>query len=208
MPITYCEICDNYIDLDEDPLHEERCSEKPKKSYHRKSYNGKNNPNYKHGMCGTRQYRIWAAMRKRCSNKNDTAYKHYGGRGISVCDKWMSFSGFWDDMRSGYKDDLSIDRVDNDGNYELKNCRWVTTKEQSRNNNGNRNITIGGITKILIDWVKYFDISRDTFYYRIYKKKMSDVEALLTPIDQKKKMASLSRKIFEVEHIEICKEDK
>lgn len=89
--------------------------------------------NEKHGMWNTTEYHIWQGMRQRCQNPNYHGYKNYGGRGIKVCDRWQSFKNFFEDM--GYRPSklYSIDRINNDGNYELSNCRWATKKQQSTN---------------------------------------------------------------------------
>ena len=88
----------------------------------------------------TRLYRIWTAMKQRCYNPNHKAWSYYGGRGISVCDEWKnSFSSFMDwSLKNGYAENLSIDRMDGEGNYEPSNCRWVTQSEQNRNRNYKR----------------------------------------------------------------------
>jgi hypothetical protein len=87
-----------------------------------------------HGGANTRLYRIWQAMKDRTSNPRAGRYSYYGGRGISVCPEWMEFSVFqsWS-LANGYDDNLSIDRIDNDGNYEPSNCRWATQKMQVNN---------------------------------------------------------------------------
>lgn len=87
----------------------------------------------KHGMSGSRLYGIWNGIRNRCGNKRVAAYERYGGRGIYVCDEWKEFDAFmsWANA-SGYGDDLTIDRIDNDGNYCPENCQWITKSENSR----------------------------------------------------------------------------
>lgn len=82
-----------------------------------------------------RIYRIWCTMKSRCSNINHPDYQYYGGRGITVCEEWrLNFMSFkeWS-LENGYYDSLTIDRVNNNGNYEPLNCRWATMKEQSIN---------------------------------------------------------------------------
>lgn len=95
---------------------------------------GKKNHNYVHGMKGTRLYRIWSGMKTRCLNSNDYHYKWYGARGIGICEEWLEFKPFCDwALANGYQDNLTIDRIDNDGNYNPMNCRWVTQTEQCQN---------------------------------------------------------------------------
>lgn len=90
--------------------------------------------NTTHGMSKTRVYKIWAGMIQRCSNPNRRAYKYYGERGISVCDRWRDFKNFFDDMGDPPSEKHSLERVDNDGWYEPSNCKWATSEVQSRNN--------------------------------------------------------------------------
>jgi len=92
------------------------------------------NPNFKHGMKKTRLYNIWCAMRYRCTCTKGDKYKNYGSRGITVCSEWQKFIPFMEwALEHGYKDGLTIDRRNNDGNYEPSNCRWVTMKVQNNN---------------------------------------------------------------------------
>lgn len=88
----------------------------------------------KHNMSESRVYNCWAGMVQRCTNKNNAAYENYGGRGIKVCAEWMEFKPFLDwALANGYDDALTIDRINNDGNYEPQNCRWATYAQQNRN---------------------------------------------------------------------------
>jgi len=88
----------------------------------------------KHGMEGTRLYHIWSSMKARCHRKSSHDYKNYGARGIRVCDEWLSFTHFMEwSFANGYSDNLSIDRVDNTGNYSPDNCRWVDLNTQANN---------------------------------------------------------------------------
>jgi predicted DNA-binding protein YlxM (UPF0122 family) len=76
---------------------------------------------------------IYYCLKQRCANPRNKSFKYYGGRGITYPKKWDSFFGFWDDMKDGYRDDLTIDRINTDGNYSKKNCRWITMTEQLKN---------------------------------------------------------------------------
>lgn len=88
----------------------------------------------KHGYCEKKIYGVWKAMKYRCLNKNGSAYKHYGGRGIKVCKEWLEFLPFYEwAMSHGYKEKLTIERIENNGNYEPDNCTFATWQEQSRN---------------------------------------------------------------------------
>lgn len=93
---------------------------------------GANHGNYKHGLRKTKTFGVWWQMIQRCRNPKHAAFKDYGGRGISVCERWKSFVGFLADMGHAPAG-LSLDRIDNDGNYEPGNCRWATRQVQQRN---------------------------------------------------------------------------
>lgn len=87
-----------------------------------------------HGQSETPEYRVWGCMKTRCYNKKTRSYKHYGGRGITVCKRWLhSFKAFYQDMGPKPFKKAQIDRINNDGNYEPSNCRWVTITENRRN---------------------------------------------------------------------------
>lgn len=104
----------------------------------------------KHGMCHSRLHRIWGAMQYRCGNPNCSEYKNYGGRGISVCKEWKEdFLNFYNwAMSNGYADDLTIDRIDVNGNYCPENCRWATLKEQQSNRRNSKRNNMEGVKQI------------------------------------------------------------
>ena len=103
-----------------------------------------------HGMTKTRLYNIWQSMKQRCSLPSASCYKYYGGRGITVCNEWQNFEPFCEwALANGYADNLTIDRIDVNGNYEPNNCRWLTIQEQQNNTRRSHNITFNGITKTL-----------------------------------------------------------
>ncbi len=94
--------------------------------------------NTKHGMSETKEYNTWENIISRCINSNNNQYKYYGGRGITICNRWKdSFENFYEDMGPRPGPEYSIDRIDNNGNYESSNCRWTTHKEQMRNTRKN-----------------------------------------------------------------------
>lgn len=119
----------------------------------------------KHGKHDTRLHSLWWSMISRCTYKGDTNYKFYGARGISVCDEWRNdFMNFHDwAMKNGYKDNLSIDRINTNGNYESSNCRWVTMKEQFRNRRTTQLITVDGVTKTQNEWAELTGLSHTAF---------------------------------------------
>ena len=112
--------------------------------------------NAKHGMTHSRLWNIWCAMRQRCNYEKSPAYPNYGGRGISVCEQWNDFSSFqiWAN-ETGYNDNLTIDRIDVNGDYSPENCRWTTYKEQENNRRNNRYVTICGCKKTLTQWANF-----------------------------------------------------
>ena len=134
----------------------------------------------KHGGCGTRLYNIWETMKARCYNENSPAYENYGGRGISVCDEWAnSFGEFRDwSVANGYRDDLTIDRIDNDGDYCPENCRWATMSEQANNRRTHRGperavkcLETGEVYKNMSVASKKIGVSRTAIWWAVNKGK-------------------------------------
>lgn len=123
-----------------------------------------------HGKRNTRLFNIWTDLKQRCYNKHNTRYKDWGGRGIAVCDEWRNeFMSFHDwALNNGYNDKLSIDRIDNNGNYEPTNCRWVTAKQQARNRRTNINYTINGETRCIVEWCEILGLKPKTVYQRLH----------------------------------------
>lgn len=136
-----------------------------------------------HGMSHSRLFSIWSAMKQRCYNKNFHQYKHYGGRGVTICDKWLNnFKAFYDwAMANGYAEDLTIDRKDNDKGYSPDNCRWITNKEQQNNKRTNRVLTLNGETHTASEWSEIIGISRKLIEDRVVRLGWSDEKALTTP---------------------------
>ncbi len=135
-----------------------------------------------HGMSKTRIYNIWHGIKERVLNENDTSYKNYGGRGISICQKWEKFEGFYEDMEEGYKDHLEIDRIDNDGNYTNENCRWATRKQQTNNSRHNHLLTLNGRTQNIREWAEELGIKANTLVYRSKRYGWSDERTLTEPV--------------------------
>lgn len=117
----------------------------------------------------TRFYRKWADMKTRCLNPNFIEYHRYGGRGIKICERWMKYKNFEEDMLPTYKEGLSLDRIDNNGHYEPSNCKWSTRKEQSNNTKRSHPFKFRNKTMNLREWSKLLGIKRSTLAMRIYQ---------------------------------------
>lgn len=152
----------------------------------------KNGKQAKHGLTYTengkisRLYRIWSMMKTRCYNTKDAHYRNYGEKGVEVCKEWKEdFQTFYDwAILNGYSDDLTIDRINVNGNYEPTNCRWATEIQQARNRRNTIYITLDGETKPLSEWVEITGIKYVTLYNRL--KSGKSPEEILKPKGYKK----------------------
>lgn len=148
-------------------------SEKTKSCGCLRSENGykKSQSNIKHGHSKrknkSRIYIIWESMIQRCTNPNRISYDNYGGRGISVCDKWKNFENFLLDIGEPPTEKHSLDRIDNDGNYCPENCRWATRKEQARNTRKNKFINFNGKMWCISELAEKYNIAPSTLFSRI-----------------------------------------
>lgn len=149
---------------------------------------------YKHGLFKNSSYirisHILNTMRKRCYNPNNESYIYYGFRGIKICNEWLDkengLMNFYNwAMQNGYKDNLSIDRIDVNGNYEPSNCRWATAKEQCNNKRNNHYITYNGETHTMMEWSKILSISYNQLRDRI-RRNWSIERAFNQPIGHTK----------------------
>lgn len=127
--------------------------------------------NYSHNLSYSRIYRTWTNMKVRCYNKKDERYRLYGGRGIYICDEWKkSFLSFYNwAISNGYKDTLTIDRINNNGNYEPTNCRFVLKEEQNRNKRNVKIITYKKESHCIAEWARILGIKEVTLRARIKK---------------------------------------
>lgn len=131
-----------------------------------------------------RLYVIWQGMKKRCLNKNNHAYKYYGSRGISVCDEWISsYENFrnWS-LQNGYKEDLTIDRIDTNGNYEPNNCRWTNMAQQNDNKRVTYRFELDGNQYTITELSKKFNLKRSVIYYRLFRLGWNLNDAITKPV--------------------------
>ena len=143
--------------------------------------------NTTHGQQPRKMFNAYVNMKTRCYNPNYHLYKNYGGKGIKICDEWLGKNGFinfreWS-FKNGYKDELSIDRINNNGNYEPNNCRWVTMREQQNNRTNNHLVTIEGKTQTLAEWCRYYGIKYANVMARICNG-WSEYDALTKPLQR------------------------
>ena len=135
-----------------------------------------------HKMSRTKIYKRWHYMLERCNDPNSIRYPSYGGRGIKVCERWLKFENFYQDMGDP-PDGKSLNRINNDGDYCPENCEWATPKEQQRNTRLNVNLTLNGKTQCISAWAKELGVNNRTLSGRI-ESGWSDEEALTLPVNK------------------------
>ena len=124
-----------------------------------------------HNQRHTKIYEVWKTLKQRCFNPTNISYKNYGGRGITICEDWKNnFSSFYEwSMKNGYKEGLSIDRIDNNGNYCPENCRWTDRKTQANNTRTNHFITFRNQTKTIAEWSRHFNLPYSNIFAKLQK---------------------------------------
>jgi len=141
----------------------------------------------RHGLSGTPEYYAWKDMKRRCFNPNHKRYSDYGGRGITVCDRWLNLENFLADMGSRPTAKHSLDRINNNGDYSFENCRWATKAEQDNNRRNNKPlITIENETYTIVQWAEKMGFSRTVIYRRL-ERGWSEFDAVMTPLRYIKK---------------------
>jgi hypothetical protein len=142
-------------------------------------------------------YSRWSSLKQRCYDKNNSRYKNYGARGIKVCDEWLGKNGSENFIRwalqNGYNDDLTIDRIDVNGDYCPENCRWVSNKEQASNKTTNVFVFYNGDKKTIREWSLILKVNEDTLYRR-KKKGWCDKKIIETPIRKHKEYRRMNNK--------------
>lgn len=140
-----------------------------------------------HGMTDTPIYRKWSMMKTRCNNPKRDHYQWYGGKGIKVCNEWLNFENFYSwAMTNGYRDDLTIERIDINKGYEPSNCKWIPLKQQAFNKTNTRRLTFNGKTQSLTEWSIELGWKPWVLSTRLNKYHWSVEKALSTPLDTTK----------------------
>ena len=147
------------------------------------------NINRSHGLSKSRIYKIWAGTIQRCHNPKNSDYKCYGERGIVVCNEWKNnFESFneWA-MSSGYTEDLTLERIDVNGNYCPENCEWILLSKQARNTRKNKLVTYKGKTQCVAAWEEELGFNCHTLWNRLYTLKWSEEQAFTQPVKKRKR---------------------
>lgn len=144
------------------------------------------------------EYIAWAHMKKRCFNPNDKDYSNYGGRGITVCDRWLSFENFFADMGSRPSPKHSLDRINNNDDYCYENCKWSTSKEQNNNRRSNRFITINSKTLTIAQWERKQNFNEGVIKRRL-SRRWSEYDAVMIPVHTDKRITIYSKTLTIIE---------
>ncbi len=131
---------------------------------------------------GITLYRAWHSLKQRCKGHTYASKESYKSRGITYDAHWEKFENFYADMEAGYKKGLSLDRIDNNGNYCKENCRWTDKKTQAINRRNTKLFTFNGEARTLTDWAPIVNIKRSTLSMRIYSSGWSTEKTLSTPV--------------------------
>ena len=142
-----------------------------------------NSPKHTHGLTHHPLYHVWYSMMRRCHHPAHKYYASYGGRGITVCERWMSLAAFVEDMGGSYVSGKTLERVDNNDGYHPGNCIWAGASEQQNNKRSNVVVTIDGCSQTISEWMRSLGVKKPTYRKRI-NRGLSPVEALLTPVDE------------------------
>ena len=134
-----------------------------------------------HGMSGTAEHNIWKGIHDRCRRPSNKSFRNYGGRGIRVCERWGSFENFLADMGARPSAKHSVDRIDHEGDYEPRNCRWATPKQQARNSRRNRMLRIDGVERLLCEWSEVSGVPSALIWVRIDRLGWEEKRAVFTP---------------------------
>lgn len=140
-----------------------------------------------HGQSKTRLFHIWTEMLARCKYQSRNDYQYYGGKGIKVCEEWQAFENFakWA-QENGYTENLTIDRIDTDGDYTPANCRWATRQTQMNNTTRNRVVTVNGVSKTLAEWSRENKIKYHTIQDRLARG-WNETDAVTKQVKRKSK---------------------
>lgn len=144
-----------------------------------------------HGLSKTKLHEKWRNMLSRCQNDKDPSYLHYGGRGISVSDRWQVFENFYTDNKEYESAGLSLDRIDVNGNYEQENCRWTTMKVQQNNRRSNVHIEYNGMSKTVSEWADHLGMN----YYTLWSRLRDGIMPIEVAMTNKGSLRSMANKM-------------
>lgn len=148
-----------------------------------------------HSADEKRLHSVWSDMKRRCKNPSRKNYPHYDGRGITVCPEWEDFNNFYEwAIANGYSQGLSLDRINNNGNYEPDNCKWSTVKEQNDNRSCTVKFTYNGETRTLTEWSELYGLKYGLLYDRIFREGLSFEEAIHKPYEKRERLIKYNGK--------------